>query len=109
MNQEQIARLKHLKLIPEIGEGMEDLFFWLEKEELVQPASTYERPMKIENPMLAPESIVAFTTLAVPTSRAQALTATQRDARVKDWRQKNPEAGPKVTANAKATHGSRPA
>jgi hypothetical protein len=100
MNQEQMATLKHLKLIPKIGEGMGDLFTWLEEEKLVQPASTYDRPMKIENPMLAPESIVAFTTLAVSTSRAQALTATQRDARVKDWRQRNPESGPKVTANA---------
>ncbi|MEI6514619.1 MAG: hypothetical protein WCO77_01465 [bacterium] len=100
MNQHQIAKLNDLKLIPKIGEGMEDLFFWLEKEKLVQPASTYEQPMQIENPMEQSDRIVSFTTVAVPISRAPAFTARQREVRVKDWRQKYPQAGPKTEANA---------
>lgn len=87
-----VERSNH-KVLPEIGPDMAALFTWLEKRKLVQPATPFDRPTAIEDPIAQADRVVAFNTLAAGRKRAEHLTRDDRRKVLGDWRKKHGATG----------------
>jgi len=82
--------LSDLKLIPELGEGMGQLFSWLEKSELTRKGQNYQRTL-FDPPLPYGETYDEDTLplIAAPTQRAEKLNQEEKERREKVKRQKS--------------------